>query len=185
MSCVLLLSCVNFPLHLSISCSNFLTIPHLSHTCHFFQKTQTTDKRNVHKRKTRTNIVVLFTELQKSMLQSLKQMWENWRKGEAIAHLIYNVGRVIISTSFLRWCDTLLYSFLRNAFKFCSALENLAPNERLLEVHWAMSQVVFPSNVGDLLGLHGLQLGTVCNTMTKTTTECTSSLAWRKKKNLM
>lgn len=34
-----------------------------------------------------------------------------------------------------------------------------------------MSQVVLPPNVGDLLRLHGLQLRTVGNTMTKTTTE--------------
>lgn len=45
-----------------------------------------------------------------------------------------------------------------------------------LEVHWTMSQVVFPSNVGDLLGLHGLQLRTVCDTMTKTTAKCAAPL---------
>ena len=43
-----------------------------------------------------------------------------------------------------------------------------------LKVHWAMSQVVFPPNVGDLLGLHGLQLRTECNTMTETTAKCTA-----------
>lgn len=40
-----------------------------------------------------------------------------------------------------------------------------------------MSQVVFPPNVGDLLGLHGLQLRTVCDTVTETTTECTAPLS--------
>lgn len=40
-----------------------------------------------------------------------------------------------------------------------------------------MSQVIFPPNVGDLLRLHGLQLGTVRNTMAQTTTECTAPLS--------
>lgn len=40
-----------------------------------------------------------------------------------------------------------------------------------------MSQVVFPPNVGNLLGLHGLQLGTVCDTMAQTATKCTASLS--------
>lgn len=40
-----------------------------------------------------------------------------------------------------------------------------------------MSQVVFPPDVGDLLGLHGLQLRTVCDTMTQTATERTAPLS--------
>lgn len=39
-----------------------------------------------------------------------------------------------------------------------------------------MSQVVFPPDVGDLLGLHGLQLGTVCDTMAQATAERAASL---------
>lgn len=41
-----------------------------------------------------------------------------------------------------------------------------------------MSQVVFPTDVGDLLGLHGLQLGTVGNTMAETTAERAAPLPW-------
>lgn len=40
-----------------------------------------------------------------------------------------------------------------------------------------MSQVVFPSDVGDLFGLHGLQLWTVGDTMTQTTAKCAASLS--------
>lgn len=39
-----------------------------------------------------------------------------------------------------------------------------------------MSQVVFPSDVGDLLGLHGLQLWTVCDPMAEATAKCAASL---------
>lgn len=46
------------------------------------------------------------------------------------------------------------------------------------EVHGAVCQVVFTSNISDLFGLHGLQFGTVCDSMAKTTTECTASLSW-------
>lgn len=49
-----------------------------------------------------------------------------------------------------------------------------------------MSQVVFPSDVGDLFGLHGLQLWTVCDTMTKTTAKCAAPLSCeclKKKRN--
>lgn len=53
-----------------------------------------------------------------------------------------------------------------------------------LEVHRTMSQVVFSPQVGDLLGLHGLQLWTVCDTMTQTTTECTAPLSWKHKKQV-
>lgn len=55
-------------------------------------------------------------------------------------------------------------------------------NEKQLEVHGAMSQVVFSPEVGDLLGLHGLQLWTVCDTVTQTTTERTAPLSWRYEK---
>lgn len=40
-----------------------------------------------------------------------------------------------------------------------------------------MSQVVFPSDVGDLFGLHGLQLWTVGDTMTQTTAKCAAPLS--------
>lgn len=61
--------------------------------------------------------------------------------------------------------------------QFCLALEKLPTHENPLEVHGAISQVVFPPNVGDLLGLHGLQLRTVCNTMAETTAECAAPLS--------
>lgn len=57
-------------------------------------------------------------------------------------------------------------------------------NEKQLEVHGTMSQVVFSPEVGDLLGLHGLQLWTVCDTMTQTTTERTAPLSWKHKKQV-
>lgn len=47
-----------------------------------------------------------------------------------------------------------------------------------------MSQVVFSPQVGDLLGLHGLQLWTICDTMTQTTAECTAPLSWKHKKQV-
>lgn len=65
--------------------------------------------------------------------------------------------------------------FLRS--EFLLALEDLPSNEKHLEVHWTMSQVVFPPDVGDLLRLHGLQFWTVCDTMTQTTTKCTAPLS--------
>lgn len=40
-----------------------------------------------------------------------------------------------------------------------------------------MSQVVFPSDVGDLFGLHGLQLWTVCDTMAETTAKRAAPLS--------
>lgn len=40
-----------------------------------------------------------------------------------------------------------------------------------------MSQVVFSPDVGDLFGLHGLQLGTVGNTMTQTAAERAAPLS--------
>lgn len=48
----------------------------------------------------------------------------------------------------------------------------------ILKVHGAMSQVVFPSDVGDLFGLHGLQLGAVCDTMAETSAERAAPLSW-------
>lgn len=57
-------------------------------------------------------------------------------------------------------------------------------NEKQLEVHGTMSQVVFSPEVGDLLGLHGLQLWTVCDTMTQTTTERTAPLSWKQEKQV-
>lgn len=45
-----------------------------------------------------------------------------------------------------------------------------------------MSQVVFPSDVGDLFGLHGLQLWTVCDTMPQTTAKCAAPLSYENKK---
>ena len=62
--------------------------------------------------------------------------------------------------------------FTDNIFHFQCTL-----SENLLEVHRAMSQVVFAPDVGDLLGLHGLQLRTVCDTMTETTAERTTPLS--------
>lgn len=47
-----------------------------------------------------------------------------------------------------------------------------------------MSQVIFSPEVGDLLGLHGLQLWTVCDTMTQTATERTAPLSWKHKKQV-
>lgn len=41
----------------------------------------------------------------------------------------------------------------------------------LLKVHGAMSQVVFSPDVGDLFGLHGLQLGAICDPMAETSAE--------------
>lgn len=70
-----------------------------------------------------------------------------------------------------------VYDFLRNVSQFRLALENHSSNEKHLEVHRAMSQIVFPPNVGDLLGLHGLQLRTVCDTMAETTAERTAPLS--------
>lgn len=49
-----------------------------------------------------------------------------------------------------------------------------------LEVHGAVGQTVPAANVGNLLGLHGLQLGAFSDTMTQTTTESTASLSWGK-----
>ena len=46
-----------------------------------------------------------------------------------------------------------------------------------LEVHGAVSQVVLAANVGHLFGLHGLQLGTVRDTMAETAAERTAPLA--------
>lgn len=49
----------------------------------------------------------------------------------------------------------------------------------LLEVHGAVGQIVLAPDVGDLLGLHGLQFRTVCDTMTQTAAERTASLSCR------
>lgn len=53
---------------------------------------------------------------------------------------------------------------------------------RALEVHGAVGQTVPAADVGNLLGLHGLQLGTIGDTMTQTAAERTASLSWEKKK---
>lgn len=68
-------------------------------------------------------------------------------------------------------------NFLKKNFlisvPFCLWLRD----EQVLEVHRTMSQVVFAADVGDLLGLHGLQLRTICDTMPQTAAERTAPLS--------
>lgn len=47
------------------------------------------------------------------------------------------------------------------------------------EVHRAVGQVVLAADVADLLGLHGLQFGTVSDPMAKAPAEGTATLSWR------
>lgn len=51
-------------------------------------------------------------------------------------------------------------------------------DDRQLEVHGAVGQVVLAANVADLLCLHGLEFGAVSDPMTQASTEGTATLSW-------
>lgn len=51
-------------------------------------------------------------------------------------------------------------------------------DNRQLEVHGAVSQVVLAANVADLLGLHGLEFGAVGDPMAQAPAEGTATFFW-------
>lgn len=54
--------------------------------------------------------------------------------------------------------------------------------DRCLEVHGAVGQVVLTANVADLLGLHSFEFGTVSDPMAKASTEGTAPFSWGEEK---